>query len=192
MVTSTGTGLVYGFAGGRTNAPDRLTGAPAIVTISNITVSNISQTNKKTMNEITILEMLGDIYRRTLKAVAPLALAEGLSITEMIVLWKMHRHETRRVKELGADVGLPPSTLTGILDRLTAGGWLEREADPEDRRAVVMRRTEKLDAFLRSLKKERTRALEAAFRRLPKELLERLGEDLAAVLRCLGTEEDSP
>jgi len=144
------------------------------------------------MHEITILEMLGDLYRRTLKAVAPLAVAEGLSMTEMLVVWKMHRGECRQVKELLADVGLSPSTLTGVLDRLTAGGWLTREADPEDRRAVVMRRTEKLDAFLHTLEKERTRTLEAAFRRLPKDLMRRLGEDLRAVLECLGNEEENP
>ncbi|HVO40168.1 MAG TPA: MarR family transcriptional regulator [Spirochaetia bacterium] len=141
------------------------------------------------MNEISLLELLGDIYRRIFKAVAPLAQSEGLSMTEMLVVWKMHHRESRRVKELVADVGLPPSTLTGILDRLTEGGWLAREADPEDRRAVVIRRTEKLDAFLRMLKRERTRSLEAAFRKLPRDVKDRLEADLTVVLQCLEAEE---
>lgn len=35
--------------------------------------------------------------------------------------------------------GLHPATMTGILDRLERGGWIARERDPSDRRAVVIR-----------------------------------------------------
>ena len=34
---------------------------------------------------------------------------------------------------------LHPATMTGILDRLERGGWVVRERDPSDRRAVVVR-----------------------------------------------------
>jgi DNA-binding MarR family transcriptional regulator len=42
---------------------------------------------------------------------------------------------------LARRAGLHPATLTGILDRLQNGGWIERERDPEstDRRAVTVR-----------------------------------------------------
>src|ERR1700749_3335024 len=39
---------------------------------------------------------------------------------------------------LGRRAGLPPATLTGILDRLERGGWIERGRDPSDRRGVVV------------------------------------------------------
>lgn len=35
--------------------------------------------------------------------------------------------------------GMHPATMTGILDRLERGGWITRERDPVDRRAVVVR-----------------------------------------------------
>jgi len=35
--------------------------------------------------------------------------------------------------------GLHPATVTGILDRLERGGWIARERDPADRRAVHVR-----------------------------------------------------
>lgn len=35
--------------------------------------------------------------------------------------------------------GSPPATMTGILDRLERGGWITRERDTSDRRAVVIR-----------------------------------------------------
>ena len=34
--------------------------------------------------------------------------------------------------------GLHPATITGILDRLERGGWVARERDPSDRRAVLV------------------------------------------------------
>jgi DNA-binding MarR family transcriptional regulator len=40
---------------------------------------------------------------------------------------------------LARRAGLHPATLTGILDRLERGGWIARERDPTDRRAVVVR-----------------------------------------------------
>ena len=141
------------------------------------------------MKELELLELLGDIYRRVFKTVAPLAQSEGLSMTEMLVVWKMHSRECRRVKELVSEIGLPPSTLTGILDRLTEGGWLSRDADPEDRRAVLMRRTEKLDKFMRVLKQERTKVLAAALGKLPRGLVERLTADLTAVHKLLEAED---
>lgn len=40
---------------------------------------------------------------------------------------------------LARRAGLHPATMTGILDRLERGGWIARERDPDDRRAVVVR-----------------------------------------------------
>jgi DNA-binding MarR family transcriptional regulator len=39
---------------------------------------------------------------------------------------------------LARRAGLHPATMTGILDRLERGGWVARERDPSDRRAVVV------------------------------------------------------
>ena len=40
--------------------------------------------------------------------------------------------------ELARRAGVHPATMTGILDRLEQGGWIVRERDPADRRAVVV------------------------------------------------------
>jgi DNA-binding MarR family transcriptional regulator len=40
---------------------------------------------------------------------------------------------------LAQRAGLHPATLTGILDRLERGGWIDRDRDPSDRRGVVLR-----------------------------------------------------
>jgi DNA-binding MarR family transcriptional regulator len=40
---------------------------------------------------------------------------------------------------LARRAGLHPATMTGILDRLERGGWVARDRDQADRRAVVIR-----------------------------------------------------
>jgi DNA-binding MarR family transcriptional regulator len=40
---------------------------------------------------------------------------------------------------LARRTGLHPATITGILDRLERGGWIARERDPDDRRAIRVR-----------------------------------------------------
>jgi len=49
------------------------------------------------------------------------------------------RHGPLSPSALARRAGLHPATITGILDRLEAGGWVARERDPSDRRAVVVR-----------------------------------------------------
>lgn len=141
------------------------------------------------MNEIKLVELFMEINRKLFKRLAPLAQQEGLSIAEFLVLWKMHRKVSCRVLELASEIGVPPSTLTGILDRLTAGGWLEREADPEDRRAVVMKITQKLRQLIRHFTQASGKSLVKVFNQLPPDLIERLTADLKAVFDCLEREE---
>jgi DNA-binding MarR family transcriptional regulator len=49
------------------------------------------------------------------------------------------RHGPLSPSALARMAGLHPATVTGVLDRLERGGWVVRERDPADRRAVVVR-----------------------------------------------------
>jgi DNA-binding MarR family transcriptional regulator len=49
------------------------------------------------------------------------------------------RHGPLSPSALGQHAGLHPATITGILDRLERGGWIARERDAADRRAVIVR-----------------------------------------------------
>ena len=40
--------------------------------------------------------------------------------------------------EIGAHLGLSSGAVTGLVDRLEAGGWVRRERDPDDRRRVFV------------------------------------------------------
>ena len=50
----------------------------------------------------------------------------------------INRHGPLNPSALARRAGLHPATMTGILDRLERGGWIVRERDPADRRAVLL------------------------------------------------------
>ena len=47
------------------------------------------------------------------------------------------------LSELGEQVYMDPSTLTGIVDRLEKKGYLERRQNPNDRRSILVDLTDK-------------------------------------------------
>jgi DNA-binding MarR family transcriptional regulator len=143
------------------------------------------------MTEMDIIERIASIARLFGKRFAPLAAGAGLSMTEGFVLWKVYHKGGIKASAIASHLGLPPSTLTGVLDRLVAGGWLLREADPEDRRAVLMQATPKLKDYMKASRRTVTKGLEKTFKDLPPELLSRLSVDLSRVLECLESEEEA-
>ncbi len=49
------------------------------------------------------------------------------------------QHGPMSPSALAKRAGVHPATVTGIIDRLEKGGWVERERDPKDRRAVIVK-----------------------------------------------------
>ena len=49
------------------------------------------------------------------------------------------RHGPLSPGALARHAGLHPATMTGIVDRLERAGWVARDRDPADRRAVLIR-----------------------------------------------------
>lgn len=62
-----------------------------------------------------------------------------LGDTDLHCLELLNRHGPLSPGALARLAGLHPATVTGILDRLERGGWIARERDAADRRAVTLR-----------------------------------------------------
>jgi DNA-binding MarR family transcriptional regulator len=63
----------------------------------------------------------------------------GLKDGDLDCLDLIARHGPLSPSALARRAGLHPATMTGILDRLERGGWVARDRDPADRRAVLVR-----------------------------------------------------
>lgn len=62
----------------------------------------------------------------------------GIKDTDYDCLDLINRHGPLSPSALAKEAGLHPATITGILDRLERAGWVSRERDPADRRAVLV------------------------------------------------------
>jgi DNA-binding MarR family transcriptional regulator len=63
----------------------------------------------------------------------------GLRDIDLKCMDILMRDGAQTASALARRVGMHPATMTGILDRLEKGGWVVRERDPEDRRAVLIK-----------------------------------------------------
>ena len=70
-----------------------------------------------------------------------LAARHGLTPTAAAVLAALDTGDAPSQRDLAARVGLSPSTITPVLDRLEAAAEIRRERDPGDRRVVRVHRT---------------------------------------------------
>jgi DNA-binding MarR family transcriptional regulator len=75
----------------------------------------------------------------------------GLNDVDLDCLDLVARHGPLSPSALAERATLHPATMTGILDRLERGGWVARERDPADRRAVVVRARRERNAELMRL-----------------------------------------
>lgn len=84
--------------------------------------------------------------------------------------------------DLGRRAGLEPSTMTGLLDRMERDGLVQRQADPEDRRAQRIHLTDRGRSAKQPVRTVITRALERMFEGISQRDQDRLKATLRQVL----------
>jgi DNA-binding MarR family transcriptional regulator len=136
-------------------------------------------------SEMQLVELLRQINKEISKRLVPIFREKKLSIAEISVLMRMNRPPACRASELAAMIGIPSSTVTGILDRLERRGLLERRRDPNDRRSILITITQKTKDFVADLMTSMEGMLREAFRSLPDSRTQRLIEDLRFILKAL-------
>ncbi|TMV48918.1 MarR family transcriptional regulator [Paenibacillus mesophilus] len=105
----------------------------------------------------------------------------GLTYTQYVALLALWEQDDVTVKQLGARMYLDSGTLTPLLKKMDASGWIERVRDPLDERNVRIRLTE--DGM--QLKERAYEVPGKAFCRagVPAEETEELRDRLTALLR---------
>ena len=76
------------------------------------------------------------------RAYKPILDELGLTYTQWIAIVALWEHDEQTVSGLGDKLFLESNTLTPILKKLEALGYLERRRDPRDERQVIVRLTE--------------------------------------------------
>jgi DNA-binding MarR family transcriptional regulator len=139
-------------------------------------------------NEIQLTELLRQINKEISKRLTPIFRQKKLSIAEISILMRIARKPGCRATELATMIGIPTSTVTGMLDRLEKRSLLERHQDPNDRRSVLIAATSKTREFVSTLMTPMEDMLHRAFRALPDNRTRRLVQDLKFILQILEQE----
>lgn len=107
-----------------------------------------------------------------------------LTMSQLKVVLLLFTGGPTRMSDVASALGVSLATATGVVDRLVERDVVDREGDPEDRRVVLCRLSEKgenLIGGLWHLSRERTRALLQA---LDPQQLSLIAEMLKGLLRA--------
>jgi DNA-binding MarR family transcriptional regulator len=105
----------------------------------------------------------------------------GLTNLQHLVLEGLWYETGQTAAELGKMLVMDKATLSGVLDRMSEAGWIEKRPDPDDRRVVRLFPTSYADdhkAELIELRKQANEALLARFSVEEQILLKRFLWDL--------------
>ena len=94
----------------------------------------------------------------------------NLTVAQLKSLFFIDSNGVTNSRSLASALGVTPSNMTGIIDRLAKQGLVSRQENPEDRRMLLLQATDKGKDTLVNLKQSKT-------------------SHMSEVLACMGTEE---
>jgi MarR family transcriptional regulator, transcriptional regulator for hemolysin len=133
--------------------------------------------------------LVKDVYRLWVRHFEQRAAQLGMSLTQCKVLVYLSRNEGTTQARLAELSDTDPMTLVRVLDRMERDGWIERRADPADRRAYRLFRKPPSDPVLSEITRiaEKARAeglagLSAEQREQMVEMLDHVRRNLSALV----------
>ena len=88
--------------------------------------------------EITVLDRLLEISDLFQKDMARAFDGTPLTAARVRVLWELQHSGPSTQHALATRLGVSPRNITGLVDALEAGGYVERSPHPSDRRATIV------------------------------------------------------
>ena len=128
-----------------------------------------------------IIFQLAKAYQKAHGMFKKRLLPYGLTPIQHLILEALWLEDGISQKDIGMRLVLDRATLSGVLDRMSSGGWITKEQDPEDKRTLRICLTDKGKDLTSSLANERNQANEELLSSLnleEKVLLKRLLRDI--------------
>ncbi len=133
---------------------------------------------------IQLLKRIGQVEHAR-ERYAPEAWMElNLTIGQLKSLFFIDFEGSTNFKKLATALGVTPPNVTGIIDHLVEQGLVSREGNPEDRRMILLKTTEKGKTLLAGLRESRTSRVSAILAQLSLEELAALAKGLNALARA--------
>jgi DNA-binding MarR family transcriptional regulator len=111
-----------------------------------------------------------------------------LTIAQVKSLFYIYNEGTINFRQLAAAMKVTPSNVTGIIDRLVDQGLVSRTENPEDRRMLMLRLTEKGESLINNLRERRVSQVSAVLSRMTAEDLESVQKGFAIMAAAIESE----
>ncbi len=108
----------------------------------------------------------------------------SLTIGQLKSLFFIDFEGSTNFKKLATALGVTPPNVTGIVDRLVEQGLVSREENPEDRRMLLLKTTEKGRDLLVKLRASRISRMSDMLAKLSLEEMSALAEGLRALVNA--------
>ena len=140
------------------------------------------------MEKAELTKEIVELYRRVNRAVrqhGPDAWMQlNLTVPQVKSLFFITNHGSTNFKKLATALKVTPSNLTGVIDRLVEQGLVSRTENPEDRRMMLLKATEKGESLVGELRERRISYLIKALTDLSPEELTTISGGLALLARA--------
>jgi DNA-binding MarR family transcriptional regulator len=112
-----------------------------------------------------------------------------LTIAQLKSLFFINDRGSTTAGRLAIVLGVTPTNMTGIIDRLVKQGLVSRTEDMHDRRAVSLRSTQEGKELVTKLRSRRTDYLSGVLDHMNIDELDRMAQGLAAFIKAAEAEE---
>jgi MarR family transcriptional regulator, organic hydroperoxide resistance regulator len=113
----------------------------------------------------------------------------SLTIAQVKSLFYINNEGTINFRKLAAAMKVTPSNVTGIIDRLVEQELVSRTENPEDRRMLMLRLTEKGENLINNLRERRVSQMSSILSRMSKEDLEVIQKGFSILSKAVEMEK---
>lgn len=140
-----------------------------------------------------VRQWMDTFVQRSMRASARYVKASGFSMPQFFLLMHLYRHEGCGISDLGAHMEITNAAASQLVDKLVQAGLLEREEDPNDRRARRVALSPKGKRLVEQGLEERYRWVEGLETALTEAEKEKVNQALVLMVRAVeGISEKIP
>jgi DNA-binding MarR family transcriptional regulator len=132
----------------------------------------------------TIRHFMDFAMHHSMRERAHFAKATGLSMPQFGILMQLHYRRNCGVSDLSERFDITNAAASQLVDKLVQGGLIQREEDPNDRRAKSLKLTEKGKQLIQNGIEQRYRWVEPLAETLTAEERTKVNEALAILTRA--------
>jgi DNA-binding MarR family transcriptional regulator len=113
-----------------------------------------------------------------------------LTIAQLKSLFFISNQGSSNLMMLASALGVTPTTTTGIIDRLVKHGLVSRTENPENRRMLLLRATDKGEELVANLRKRRSGYMSDALERMSVAELTAIAQGFALLVKTIQAYEE--